>query len=112
MGWPRRARSVPTDGRQRLQGKRKVDCATVAHPRQVCMAPVLPVGFAMSRSSSHTVRTSNISAWVRAGMGTVVMAVVLALCVPLMSVPANAAAGPVGAGFTVTAGDLDYILKQ
>src|SRR5262249_4272961 len=95
-----------------LEGDCKVGCATVAHPCQVRGAPVLPVGFQMSRSSGQYLSKSSVSSRSRAGVGAVVMAVVLACCLRLRGAPAPAAPGPVGAGFTVTAGDLDYILSQ
>ncbi len=44
--------------------------------------------------------------------GTAAAATALALFTPLLPPSAVAAVGPVGAGFSVTAGDLSYILKQ
>ncbi len=44
--------------------------------------------------------------------GVAAAATALALFAPLMPAPAVAAVGPVGAGFSVTAGDLSFILKQ
>ncbi len=44
--------------------------------------------------------------------GVATAATTLALFAPLLPAPAVAAVGPVGAGFSVTSGDLAYILKQ